>query len=78
MKILKKMSIETFDEHGDSGLYAVEYHLFDQMVEDIRKFVTVSVLDSSQYEQFNEHIKHSVIRRLRRKLAQMTETINTM
>lgn len=33
-----KMLIETFDEQYESGLYTPLYHIFDRLVDDIRRF----------------------------------------
>lgn len=51
-----RILIKTFDEHRDSRLYALWNHLLDYVVEALRNFATLSVLDSSPYEQFNLHI----------------------
>lgn len=55
----KRVSVESFDEHDDSGLCTQKCFLLHLVMEDIQIFETISVLNSSPYGQFNTHIKHS-------------------
>lgn len=57
MKKSKRMSVETFDEYFDSGLITLKYHYFAYMVEDIRKYGTLSVSESSPYDHCIVHMK---------------------
>lgn len=41
----KKVLKEVLGEYCDSALYTLQYHVLDHMMEDIRDFGTVSVLD---------------------------------
>lgn len=45
----KSLLVETFREHCDSGMYTLRCCLPDHMVEDMRRFATLSVLDSVSY-----------------------------
>lgn len=56
-KAFKRMLVQMLEEHCDTGLYTRTYHLQDHMVEDIRSFRTLSVLDSNPYKHFPVHIK---------------------
>lgn len=51
--------MNTFEEHSDSGLYWLKYHLIDHMVEDVRKSGTLSVFNSSLYQYSNVHTKRT-------------------
>lgn len=66
----------TLDEHCDSGLYTLEYHLVDYMVEDLREFEKLSVLDSSLYECFSVQIKQAYRRTSKMRRSRMIETVN--
>lgn len=46
-KHFRNISVQAFDKHGDSVLYALKYHLLTYMQEDIRGFGPLFVLDSS-------------------------------
>lgn len=59
LKAFKRMLVDTFHEHCNSGLCALKYHSLGHIADYLRKFGTFSVLDSGLYEQFNVHIKHS-------------------
>lgn len=56
---LKKMSEKTFDEYNDSNLHTVKFHVLEHIVKNIRRFCTVSVLDSSPFKYLNVHIKQA-------------------
>lgn len=53
------MFVEIFGEHFDSCLYILKYCIPDHIMEDIRGFETLSVLDNCPYEQFDVHIKQA-------------------
>lgn len=55
----KKLLVNVFDWHCDSGLYALKDHLPEHMLEDIRRLETLYVLDSSQYKQIIVPIKET-------------------
>lgn len=55
VEAFKRMLVDNFDEDCESGLYKLNYHLLDNIVEDPLKFETQSVLDSSSYEHSNLH-----------------------
>lgn len=38
VKGFKRLLVETFDEHCDSSLYTIKYHLLDHFLKDLRKF----------------------------------------
>lgn len=48
----KKIFMEAFDAHCDSGPYTLQCLLFDHMVEAIRRYGTLSILDCNLYEHF--------------------------
>lgn len=41
----------TFSEHCKSGLYTPRFHLLDHVMEDLRVFGTLPVLDAPPFEQ---------------------------
>lgn len=51
----KRILVETFDEHCVCSLYGLRRHLLEHIAEDIRRFGTLSVLNSSAYERINVH-----------------------
>lgn len=50
---LKRMLVDTIDEHSASIIYTLKYHLLDYMVSNIRQFETLFVFDSRSYDQLN-------------------------
>lgn len=50
------MFVERFGKHCESGLCTPNYHVLYYMVEIIRKFGTLSVLDNRSYEHMNVYI----------------------
>lgn len=46
---------EIFEEHCDIGLYTIERHLSEYIVESIRRLGAIPVFDNSPYEHFNGH-----------------------
>lgn len=41
------MLVDTFDDHCDTDLHTLQYHLLEHVVDDMRKFVPFFVLGSS-------------------------------
>lgn len=68
------MLVEMFAMNCDYGLYTLQYHLLDRIVEDIRRLGSVTVLDSSPHEHLNMHIKQGNNRILQRKCTRLVET----
>lgn len=73
-----RMFVDTFVEHYNSGLYTFKYHLFEQMLKDVRKFGIQSVLKSSPHEHFKVHIKHSYSARFQMRQTRMMEASNVL
>lgn len=59
--------VKNLDEHYDSDLCNVKYHLLDYKVADIEGFGTVFVLKGSQNEHFNVYINSKLIKMFARK-----------
>lgn len=78
VKEFKRELVERFDDHCESGLYTLKFHLLDHMVEDIRKFGTLSVLDGSPFEHFNVHIKQAYRKTSQRRSTRMMETVGVI
>lgn len=57
-KAFKRMLVNTFDDHCNSCLYTPRYHLLDEIVEFVRKYMTPSILDRSKYQPLNVHFKY--------------------
>lgn len=57
VKEFKRLLTESPDEHCDSITYYLKCCLLNQMMEDKRKFGTLSVSDTCIHEHFNVHIK---------------------
>lgn len=74
----KEMSVESFDEHCDTVPDTLKYPLLDRMVEDIRRFLKLRVLESRPYEHINLHINqpHKMTSQRRRK--RIMQTVNAM
>lgn len=70
------MLLERFDVQGNRGLYTLNYHLFADMMEEIRSLATPSILQSRPYEYHNEHMKQVFKRNSGRIQTQMMETVN--
>lgn len=75
VKQFRRTLLQTINEHCDSSLYTLKYHVLDHVVEYIQRFGTSSVLHSSPYEHFNVHIDQAYKRNLQRK---RTKTIATV
>lgn len=58
----QSLLVRTFGEHCNSGLYILKFHLLDHVVEDLRLFGTLSVLDASRFEQYSVSIKQATDR----------------
>lgn len=78
MKGFEKILAETLADHCSSGLYNVKYHQSDQIMEDIRRLGTPSVLDSSPYENFILHTRQAYNKTSQRRRTLMTETVSVM
>lgn len=55
----KKLLVRTFYERCKSVLYTLKFHLRDHVVDSLRGFRTLSVLDVSLFEQNNVHTKQA-------------------
>lgn len=51
------MLVKHFDQHFNTGPYALLHYHFDHMVEDIRLFGAPSVLDTTSYRQYKVDIR---------------------
>lgn len=49
--------MESFSSVCSSEVYIIMFHLLNNLVEDIKRFRYVAVLDGSVYKQLNIHIK---------------------
>lgn len=78
VKNFKEILIETFKEYFACGLYSLDCHPHDHMVEDIRNFRTVSVLDRSPYGHFSVQVKQVYGNTLQRRQEVMMETVGVM
>lgn len=74
----KKMLVETFHDYCESSLYALKYNLLHHMTDNIKRFGTPSVLDSSAYEHLNLLIKKASRRTLHRTRAGVLVTVNVI
>lgn len=72
------MLVNAFDQHCDSGLYTLRFHLFDHMVKDIHIFGTLYVSDSIPYKHFNVHIKQAYKRISQRRQIRVMEMVGVM
>lgn len=69
------MLVERFDKQCDSGMYTLIYHLFEQMVEDICVFESLSVLDINPYERFDLNVKQGYIKTSLTRRTRMMEDV---
>lgn len=67
--------VAAFGETYDFGLYTPKYNLFDDLLEDIQRFGSLSVSDSCLYMHYNAHIKHVCEKTLQTRLTSMIKTI---
>lgn len=74
----KRMPVDTFDEHCKWGLYVLKSHLHDHIMEDRRKFETVSILVRSPYEHFKVPIDHLRREALQRRQTRMIEIVDIL
>lgn len=52
------MLIKTSEERYVSSLCTLKYHFFDLIMQDVRRFEALSVLDDRPNEHFNLYSKH--------------------
>lgn len=78
IKKFKKTVVNAFEELCDSGLNTERYHLLDHLVGDIRRLVTLSVLDVSPYIHFNVHIQQAYKTILPRRRKTVVKTVALM
>lgn len=50
---------DTFDEHCESGLYSLKFHLFHHVGEDVEQFGSLEMLDYLLFDSFSVHIKRA-------------------
>lgn len=74
----KKMFLETFDDHCDSGLHNLNYLSIDLVEEDIRRYGTLSILDSSLNENINVLIRYSFKTSSQMRRTQMMRTVDVI
>lgn len=67
---------ETFDKRRDSCPYTRKKYLLDHLVEDVRLFGTLSILDCSSFEHFIMHLDQSFRIYLQRTQTRKLEDIN--
>lgn len=48
---------KVFGPHFQKGLYALKFHLINNLVEDIVQLGPLDLLDSFGFEHFIEHVK---------------------
>lgn len=68
--------VKNFDNLYDTDLYNLKYHLLSNMVNDIRKFGTLFVYDSSSYEHFNVHMKKALRTTLLKRKTRIMEVLS--
>lgn len=73
---LKKITVESFDEHHFSGLYTTKYQLSKYVVDDIQRFTVVSVLYGSLYKRFHVYIKQGFKQTLHKRQTKIMETVH--
>lgn len=56
-------------------LSTMKFHMLNHLLEDVRNFSHISVLDVSGYDQFSVHIKRSCEGSSRRRTRSMQETV---
>lgn len=54
---LGEMMNKSFDEHRETGLHTLIFHLLDHVVNDLKELGSLHVLTSSPLERYNGHIK---------------------
>lgn len=68
--------VETSSKHFSSGLVALNFHLRNHVVDDLRLFGTLSVLGASPFEQYNVSVKQVYKKTFRRSDTCMYDTVN--
>lgn len=53
----KKEVVEFFSSASSSGVYTMNFHFLDHLVQNIKTLGDINILYGSVYEQFNDHIK---------------------
>lgn len=76
--IFKRLLVKRFDEHRDTDLYLLEYHIIKYIVKyiQISPFLSVSETNTCQY--FNEPIRQVCKRASKRKRQLMMKTLDAM
>lgn len=72
------MLVETFSGHCISGLYIINYQLRNHIVELLRSFCMLLVLESNLYDQLNMHIKLAYRGASQRRTSQILGTVYVM
>ena len=78
IKIFKTKMVGLFHDCCPNGLGTLKFHLFDHIVDDIRRFGTISVLSASPFEHFNLHIKSAYRSTSKRLLTREMETAHNL
>lgn len=66
---------DIFADNCSTGLFTLKFHLLHHIVEDLRRFGTLSVLDASPLKYYNVHIKTSYSRASGSMKAKLEETV---
>lgn len=72
------MLVESFDEHCNSSLYNLKYHLLGHILEDVNIFGELSVLEIIHYQLFNARNEQMHRRSSKRRRIITMETLNVM
>lgn len=78
VKDFKRMFLYNFAEHCNTRLYTLKYQLLDSVVEDLRKFETLSLPYCSLYEHINVWLKLSYRKPTQRRHGRLLVTVNIL
>lgn len=72
---LKAFVKKTFDAHCEVGLYTLKLHFLDHVVDDLERFGSMKLLNSSSFEIVNVHIKLAYRSTSQRQSSRLQETV---
>lgn len=55
----EELLVPTFSEHCNSGIYVMKFRLLHHVIEDLLELDTLSVVETSSFEQYHLHVTHA-------------------
>lgn len=78
VKVLKRIVVNTFDQHCRDPLYSLKFHWLHHKMERIEKFESLEKLDSFSLVMYNGHVKYADRPISQRRCTSVGEKVNIL